>query len=56
MNRPGFPKGIHLVDFEFHPVGRREGNQPVPVCMVVREWPSGPTRRYWQDELEQILE
>ena len=54
MNQSNFPKGIHLVDFEFHPAHCREGNQPVPVCMVVRAWPSGLTRRYWQDELAQM--
>jgi len=54
MNQPTYPNGIHLVDFEFHPEHCREGNQPVPVCMVVREWPSGLTRRYWQDELGQL--
>ena len=54
MNQPTYPNGIHLVDFEFHPEHCREGNQPVPVCMVVREWPLGLTRRYWQDELMQM--
>lgn len=54
MNPPNFSNGIYLVDCEFHPVGRREGNLPLPVCMVVREWPSGLTRRYWQDELAQM--
>ena len=49
-----FADGIHLVDFEFHPVNNREGNPPKPVCMVVREWPSGNTKRYWQDELHQM--
>ena len=46
-----FPGGIYLVDFEFHPAGGREGNPPVPVCMVVRQWPSGDTSRYGQAEL-----
>ena len=46
-----FPGGIYLADFEFHPAGGREGNPPVPVCMVVRQWPSGDTSRYWQAEL-----
>ena len=54
MNPPDYSKGIHLVDFEYHPLGCREGNQPLAVCMVVREWPSGLTRRYWQDELAQM--
>ena len=47
-----FLEGIYLVDFEFHPYRGREGNLPVPVCMVVREWPSGRTSRYWQDDLK----
>ena len=47
-----YPGGIYLVDFEFHPAGGREGNPPVPVCMVVRQWPSGETSRYWQAELQ----
>ena len=54
MTMPNFGKGIYLVDFEFHPAGGREGNPPVPVCMVVREWPSGQTKRYWRTELEQM--
>ena len=54
MTVPDFDKGIYLVDFEFHPAGGREGNPPVPVCMVVREWPSGQTKRYWRTELEQM--
>jgi DNA polymerase-1 len=48
MGALNFSDGIYLVDFEFHPAHGREGNCPVPVCMVVREWPSGHTRRYWQ--------
>ena len=46
-----FPEGIYLVDFEFHPAKGKEGNPPVPVCMVVRRWPNGETSKYWQDEL-----
>ncbi len=49
-----FSDGIFLVDFEFHPAGGRGGNPPVPVCMVVREWPSGRTSRYWQGDLQQM--
>jgi DNA polymerase I len=49
-----FHDGIFLVDFEFHPASGREGNHPTPVCMVVREWPSGLTKRYWQNELQQM--
>jgi hypothetical protein len=54
MDVLGFSDGIHLMDFEFHPAGGREGNPPVPVCLVVREWPSGVTKRFWQAELEQM--
>ena len=54
MDALNFPDGIYLVDFEFHPAGGREGNLPTPVCMVVREWPSGHTHRYWQVDLEQM--
>lgn len=46
-----FPEGVYLVDFEFHPAKGKEGNPPVPVCMVVRCWPNGKTSKYWQDEL-----
>ena len=52
MDALNFPDGVYLVDFEFHPSRGREGNPPVPVCMVVREWPSGRTSRYWQDDLQ----
>lgn len=51
MNANIFTDGIYLVDFEFHPAHGREGNLPEPVCMVVREWPSGRTERYWQADL-----
>lgn len=51
-----FPSGIFLLDFEFYPAGRNEGNCPVPVCLVVREWPSGVTSRHWSDELYQMTE
>ena len=54
MSALNFSDGIYLVDFEFHPAHGREGNPPVPVCMVVREWPSGRTRRYWQADLQQM--
>lgn len=46
-----FPDGVYLVDFEFHPGNGRDGNPPVPVCMVVRCWTNGQISRYWQDEL-----
>jgi hypothetical protein len=54
MHAASFTDGIYLVDFEFHPAGGREGNPPVPVCMVVRAWPSGRTQRYWQADLQQM--
>jgi hypothetical protein len=54
MNAASFPDGIYLVDFEFHPAGGREGNPPVPVCLVVREWPSGCTQRHWQADLQRM--
>lgn len=54
MNAASFPDGIFLVDFEFHPAGGREGNLPVPVCMVVRQWPCGATQRHWQGDLMQM--
>ena len=54
MSAPNFSDGIFLADFEFHPARGREGNRPVPVCMVVREWPSGRTRRYGQADLHRM--
>jgi hypothetical protein len=54
MIASNFPGGIYLVDFEFHPAARREGNPPVPVCMVFRQWPSGDTKRYWQAGLQAL--
>ena len=47
-----FTDGVFLIDFEFRPENGREGNTPEPVCMVVKDFPSGVTRRYWKDELE----
>jgi DNA polymerase-1 len=55
MDALNFPDGIYIVDFEFHPARGREGNPPVPVCMVMREWPSGRTSRYWQDDLKVMV-
>ena len=54
MHAASFIDGIYLVDFEFHPAGGREGNPPVPVCLVVREWPSGRTQRHWQADLHEM--
>ena len=54
MDTSYFSEGIYLVDFEFHPADGREGNLPVPVCMVVRKWPCGATKRYWKDDLRAL--
>lgn len=54
MDAKTFTDGIYLMDFEFHPAHGREGNPPEPVCMVVREWPSGRTERYWRSDLQQM--
>lgn len=40
---------IWAVDFEFI---SRDGERPVPVCMVARELRSGRLLRLWQDELQ----
>ena len=47
-----FTDGVFLIDFEFRPENGREGNTPEPVCLVVKEYLSGVTSRYWKDELE----
>ena len=54
MGLPSFPGGVWLVDFEFYPAHGREGNPPVPVCMVACEITSGRTLRRWQDELARL--
>ena len=46
-----FTDGVFLIDFEFRPENGREGNTPEPVCMVVREFLSGVTSRYWKDDI-----
>lgn len=51
-----FPEGIYLIDFEFHPEGQREGNQPQPVCLAVREYITGRVWRCWGDELQVMKE
>lgn len=51
MIAPAYPGGIWLVDSEFRPAQGREGNPPVPVCMVAMEIRSGRTLRLWQDDL-----
>lgn len=51
-----FPDGVFLLDFEFHPKARREGNPPEPVCLVVREYITGKVWRYWLDDLQAMRE
>jgi len=46
-----FTAGVHLVDFEYHPVNGVEGNSPDPVCMVVRNLETGAVGRYFRDQL-----
>lgn len=43
-------KEIWLIDFEFY---QPEGERPVPVCMVSREYYSGRLIRLWQHELSE---
>jgi hypothetical protein len=45
-------KEIWLVDFEFQ---QPEGERPVPICMVAREFRSGRLVRLWQHELSEPL-
>jgi hypothetical protein len=47
-----FTAGVFLIDFEFRPEGGREGNNPEPVCLVVREFSSGVTSRFWKDDID----
>lgn len=49
--RPEFPGGIWIVDFEYHPADRVEGNPPHPVCLVANELASEVTHRVWRDDL-----
>ena len=51
-----FADRIYLVDFEFHPSERQEGNVPAPVCMVVRNFTTGVTHRYWRDALYKMAD
>lgn len=46
-----FTQGVFLIDFEFRPEGGREGNTPEPICLVVKDFLSGVTHRYWKEEL-----
>ncbi len=54
MDASRFPGGVWLVDFEYHPLNGREGNPPLPVCMVAREFTTGRTLRLWQDDLARL--
>ena len=50
MDIQEFPYGaIWLADFEFV---SRDGERPVPVCMVARELRSDRLVRLWQDDLD----
>lgn len=49
-----FPKGVYVIDFEFHPADGVEGNKPDPVCLVALNYLTGQVRRYWRDELKQL--
>jgi hypothetical protein len=46
-----FTEGVFLIDFEFRPENGREGNTPEPVCLVVRDFLSGVTSRYWKGDI-----
>jgi len=46
-----FTDGVFLIDFEFRPENGREGNSPEPVCLVVKDFLSGVTSRYWKDDI-----
>ena len=46
-----FTDGVFLIDFEFRPENGREGNTPEPVCLVVKDFLSGVTSRYWKDDI-----
>lgn len=54
MVMPDYPGGVWLVDFEFRPAGGREGNPPHPVCLVARDYCSGRTLRFWEDDLARL--
>ena len=49
-----FTDGVFLIDFEFRPENGREGNTPEPVCMVVKDFLSGVTSRYWKDDIHSL--
>ena len=49
-----FTEGVFFVDCEFRPANGREGNTPEPVCMVVKDFLSGTTQRFWQTEMNAL--
>lgn len=49
-----FTDGVFLIDFEFRPENGREGNTPEPVCLVVKDFLSGVTSRYWKDDIQSL--
>ena len=51
-----FPAGVYLLDFEFHPSGGVEGNIPMPVCLVVRNYLTGVVLQYRREQLMQMSE
>ena len=46
-----FTDGVFLIDFEFRPENGREGNNPEPVCLVVKDFLSGVVSRYWAGDI-----
>jgi hypothetical protein len=54
MDASDYPGGVWLVDFEFRPIGGLDGNLPEVVCMVAQQWPAGPVKRVWKDDLAQM--
>jgi DNA polymerase-1 len=46
-----YTDGVFLIDFEFRPENGREGNTPESVCLVVKDFLSGVTSRYWKDDI-----
>jgi DNA polymerase I len=56
MMLESFTAGIHLVDFEYHPVNGVEGNSPDPVCMVVLCLTTGAVDRYSREQLKEMEE
>ena len=44
---------IVLIDFEF---STPSGERPLPICAVAREFRTGLTQRFWEDDLERLSE